>query len=106
MMLIGALPNQGHDVASLEAWVEEEIRRLQEEGITERELQKAKNQLRWEAVQARSTVQSSSASPAGMASPNASACPWWWSTTPGRSPVMTPCSLFQVRRDSQAPRRP
>jgi predicted Zn-dependent peptidase len=58
MMLFGALPNQGYDVATLESLVDEEIQRLQDEGITERELQKAKNQLRWEAVQSRSTVQS------------------------------------------------
>jgi predicted Zn-dependent peptidase len=57
-MVFAALPNQGYEIEVLEALIEEEIRAVQEEGITERELQKAKNQLRAQAVAGRSTVQS------------------------------------------------
>jgi len=57
-MVFGAIPNQGVEVATVESLIQEEIVRLQEEGITDRELAKAKNQLRAQAVSARSTVQS------------------------------------------------
>ena len=57
-MIFGALPNQGVAIETLEGLIQEEIARLQDGGVTERELAKAKNQLRAQAVGARSTVQS------------------------------------------------
>jgi len=58
MMLFGALPNQGVDIATLEWLIEAEIERLQVEGVTQRELAKARNQVRTAAVSQRSSVQS------------------------------------------------
>ncbi|MDT8341307.1 MAG: pitrilysin family protein [Longimicrobiales bacterium] len=57
-MVFGALPNQGVEVERLETLMLEEIGRLQEEGVSEREMEKARNQLRAQAVAARSTAQS------------------------------------------------
>ncbi len=51
-----ALPNQGVDTERLEALIAEEIQKLKDEGVTERELQKAKNQLRAELVRELKTV--------------------------------------------------
>jgi len=55
-MFFAALPNQGVEVSRLESLIQEEIARLQEDGVTERELAKALNQIRAQAVAARSTV--------------------------------------------------
>ncbi len=57
-----ALPNQGVSTDRLEALVAEEIERLQAEGITERELQKARNQLRSGQIMGRQTVYARSGS--------------------------------------------
>ena len=51
-----ALPNQGIDIERIEALVNEEVERLQNEGISERELQKAKNQYRAGQIMERQTV--------------------------------------------------
>ncbi len=51
-----ALPNQGVDTERLEALIAEEIQKLKDEGVTERELQKAKNQLRANQIMGRQTV--------------------------------------------------
>jgi len=56
-MYFAALPNQGVEVEVLEALMDEEIARLQRDGVTERELAKALNQIRAQAVAGRSTVQ-------------------------------------------------
>jgi predicted Zn-dependent peptidase len=58
MLMFGAIPNLGIDVARLETLVEEEIAKLLNEGVTERELQKAKNQRRAAEVADRLQVQS------------------------------------------------
>ncbi|HSG49050.1 MAG TPA: hypothetical protein VLA43_14610, partial [Longimicrobiales bacterium] len=55
-MFFAALPNQDVEVELLESLIHEEIARLQEQGVTERELAKALNQIRAQAVAARSTV--------------------------------------------------
>lgn len=52
----GALPNQGVEIEQIELLINEEVERLQEEGVTERELQKAKNQLRTSQIMGRQTV--------------------------------------------------
>jgi predicted Zn-dependent peptidase len=57
-LLVGALPNQGVDVARLEELVESEIEALQNEGISERELARALNQIRAGAVTQRLTAES------------------------------------------------
>jgi predicted Zn-dependent peptidase len=57
-MIFAALPNQGHEIEVIESLIEDEIRRVQDAGVTDRELQKAKNQLRAQAVASRTTVQS------------------------------------------------
>jgi predicted Zn-dependent peptidase len=56
MFFFAALPNQGVDVERIEALVNEEVNKLQNEGVTERELQKAKNQLRANEIMSRQTV--------------------------------------------------
>lgn len=60
--LMGALPNQGVEVSRLEALIEEEIDKIKEEGITDRELGKVRNQLLTQAVTQRATVQSKASS--------------------------------------------
>ena len=52
----GALPNQGVDVKRIEVLMDEEVEKLKSEGVTDRELQKAKNQLRASRVMGRQTV--------------------------------------------------
>lgn len=54
--LFYAFPNQGVSPERLEVIINEEVERLKTEGITERELQKAKNQFRMLQVRQRSTV--------------------------------------------------
>ncbi|HEX7091540.1 MAG TPA: pitrilysin family protein [Longimicrobiales bacterium] len=54
--LFYALPNQGVELARLEALIAEEIEKLKNEGVTERELQKAKNQFRSGQIMGRQTV--------------------------------------------------
>ncbi|HEX7051064.1 MAG TPA: pitrilysin family protein [Longimicrobiales bacterium] len=51
-----ALPNQGVETARLRTLIDEEIQKLKAEGVTEHELQKAKNQLRMSQIQQRQTV--------------------------------------------------
>ena len=58
MLLFGGIPNLGVDVARLEALVAEEIAKLLADGVTERELRKAKNQRRADEVGDRLEVQS------------------------------------------------
>ena len=53
-----ALPNQGVDVDRIESLVWEELERVREEGVTERELQKAKNQMRANTIMGRQRVAS------------------------------------------------
>jgi predicted Zn-dependent peptidase len=55
---LGALPNQGVTIDRVEALVQEEIERLRTDGVSERELQKAKNAQRAALVAERLTVQS------------------------------------------------
>ena len=55
-----ALPNQGVGTERVEALIAEEIQKLKDEGVTERELQKAKNQFRSNQIMARQTVFSKS----------------------------------------------
>ncbi|MGH7474896.1 MAG: M16 family metallopeptidase [Longimicrobiales bacterium] len=57
-LIFGALPNQGVSVDTLEALINDEIDNLKTEGVTERELQKAKNQLRAGMIRGRLTVMS------------------------------------------------
>lgn len=56
MFFFAALPNQGVDIERIEALVNEELGKLKEEGVDERELQKAKNQLRAGQIMSRQTV--------------------------------------------------
>jgi predicted Zn-dependent peptidase len=51
-----ALPNQGVTIERIEALVDEEVEKLKNEGVGERELQKAKNQLRSNQIMGRQTV--------------------------------------------------
>lgn len=51
-----ALPNQGVDIERIEALVNGEVEKLQAEGISARELDKAKNQLRAGQIMGRQTV--------------------------------------------------
>ncbi|HUE76718.1 MAG TPA: pitrilysin family protein, partial [Longimicrobiales bacterium] len=51
-----ALPNQGVEVARLRDLVREELERVVREGVSERELEKAKNQLRASTIMGRQTV--------------------------------------------------
>lgn len=53
-----ALPNQGVEVARLESLIQEELERVTREGVTERELQKAKNQTRAGMIMGRQRVSS------------------------------------------------
>ena len=58
MLTIGAVPNLGVEIERIEELVTAEIIALQEVGVTERELRKAKNQERADAVADRLRVQS------------------------------------------------
>jgi predicted Zn-dependent peptidase len=58
LFVFGAIPNLGVEVARLEALIGEEVAKLLAEGVTERELQKAKNQRRAGEVGSRGRVQS------------------------------------------------
>lgn len=60
-LFFAALPNQGFEVDALRALMDDEIARLQRDGVTERELAKALNQIRSQAVAARSTVENKAA---------------------------------------------
>src|SRR5690606_27854412 len=60
--LFFALPNQGVETERLEARIAEEIQKLKDEGVSERELQKAKNQFRSNQIMGRQTVFSKSES--------------------------------------------
>lgn len=51
-----ALPNQGVEIERIEALVNEELDKLKNEGVSERELQKAKNQFRANQIMGRQTV--------------------------------------------------
>jgi zinc protease len=51
-----ALPNQGVDVARLESLIREELDRVLREGVTQRELEKVKNQQRAGMIMGRQTV--------------------------------------------------
>ncbi|MBI4539467.1 MAG: insulinase family protein [Gemmatimonadetes bacterium] len=51
-----ALPNQGVGIERIEALVNDEVEKLQKEGVSERELQKSKNQLRAGQIMGRQTV--------------------------------------------------
>ncbi len=53
---VAAIPNQGVDVEQIERLVNEEIEKLQNDGVGERELQKAKNQMRAGLIENRETV--------------------------------------------------
>ena len=53
-----ALPNQDVSVERIEALVEDELRRVREEGVSARELQKAQNQARANTIMGRQTVMS------------------------------------------------
>lgn len=55
-----ALPNQGVGIERIEALVNEEVEKLQREGVSARELEKAKNQLRSGQIMGRQTVFSKS----------------------------------------------
>ncbi len=52
----GAIPNQGVDVERMETLIDEELEKLRTEGVSERELQKAKNQRRAGMIMNRQTV--------------------------------------------------
>ncbi|MBI4545414.1 MAG: insulinase family protein [Gemmatimonadetes bacterium] len=54
--LFGILPNQGVPIERIEQLVNEEIEKLKSRGITERELRKAKNQLRARVIMGRQNV--------------------------------------------------
>jgi predicted Zn-dependent peptidase len=54
--LFYSLPNQGVEVGRLEALIDEEIEKLKTDGVTERELQKAKNQFRMGQIRQRQTA--------------------------------------------------
>lgn len=56
MFFFAALPNQDVDVERIESLVVEEMEKLKSEGVGERELQKAKNQLRANQIGSRQTV--------------------------------------------------
>ena len=58
LLMFGAIPNLGIDVARMEELMAAEITRLREEGVTDRELAKAKNQQCSAQVAARLQVQS------------------------------------------------
>lgn len=54
--LFYSLPNQGVEPSRLEALIEEEVEKLKTEGVSERELQKAKNQFRMGQIRLRQTA--------------------------------------------------
>lgn len=54
--LFFSLPNQGVGLDRIEALIDEEIEKLKAEGVTERELEKAKNQLRMGEIRMRQTA--------------------------------------------------
>ncbi len=56
LFFFAALPNQGVDIERIEALIDEEVGKLKTEGVSERELQKAKNQLRSNRIMGRQTV--------------------------------------------------
>jgi predicted Zn-dependent peptidase len=56
VFFFAALPNQGVAIERIEALIDEEVEKLKTEGVTERELQKAKNQLRSNEIMSRQTV--------------------------------------------------
>ncbi len=56
LFFFAALPNQGIGIERIEELVNEELEKLKTEGVTARELQKAKNQLRSDQVMGRQTV--------------------------------------------------
>lgn len=56
VFLLGGVPNLGVDVERVERLIEEEVTRVKEAGVTERELRKAKNQRRAGTVSARLQV--------------------------------------------------
>lgn len=58
MLLFGALPNQGVGIDRLETLIQGEIEALQADGATERELAKALNQVRAQAIAQRLTAES------------------------------------------------
>jgi len=58
LFFFGSLPNQGVEVERLETLIEEEIARLRDEPVSQRELDKVRNQLLTQAVTQRLTVQS------------------------------------------------
>ena len=51
-----ALPNSGVNVERIEALIDDELRRIREEGVSVRELQKAQNQARANTIMGRQTV--------------------------------------------------
>ena len=51
-----ALPNQGVTVERIEALLEDELRKIRDQGVTPRELQKAQNQARANTIMGRQTV--------------------------------------------------
>ncbi len=59
-LVFGALPNQGVPIERIESLIDDEIQKLETDGVTERELQKAKNQTLADQVRQRSTVLSKS----------------------------------------------
>jgi predicted Zn-dependent peptidase len=56
MFFFAALPNQGVDIEAIEELIDDELEKLKSEGVTERELQKAKNQLRANQISGRQSV--------------------------------------------------
>jgi zinc protease len=56
LVLILALANQGVEIERIESLVDEEIARVREEGVSEEELEKAKNRYRADAARTRQTV--------------------------------------------------
>lgn len=56
VFFFAALPNQGVEIERIEALVTEEMEKLKSEGVSERELQKAKNQFRAGQIMGRQTV--------------------------------------------------
>jgi predicted Zn-dependent peptidase len=62
VFFFGGIPNQDVEVDRIEALINEEIDKLKNEGVSARELQKAKNQLRADQIEERQTVFSKSMS--------------------------------------------
>ncbi len=61
LLLFGAVPNQGVEIARLEALIDAEVQQLVVEGVSERELEAARNQVLTGAVTQRMTVASKAA---------------------------------------------